>query len=84
MTKAQQARAAMNEIWRSPAECSHVHAKRVYALLDQIEADEIRHRAFTLNVAKLVRNDCAAGCERRCTVVDLAKLLDAEIAGMVK
>lgn len=95
-SKARAARAEMNKIWGSPEACSHAHAKRVYELLNEMEADELAHRAFVLAAARVVKaylskpSTCAGGnmnCRWSSTEsiwASLIELVDAEVQRMTR
>lgn len=75
MSKARAAAAEFKKIWASGKACEHVHARRGFEILEEIEAAEMRHRAFVLAVTRALRSDDKAA---------VVQLLDAEVTAMAK
>lgn len=75
MSRARQATEAFKQIWADGKTCGHIHARRGFEILEKIEVDEARHRAFVLAVARAMRSGDTDA---------VIRLLDAEVTEMAK
>ena len=95
-SKAREARAELAKIWEREDQCGHMHARRAFELLKEIEVDEVEHRAFVLAAARVVKayiskpSACAGGnmnCRWSSTEPiwkSLIDLVDLEVKRMAK